>query len=136
LALALGHVVLREFYVDRQVDYFMDYTRKYSDFPMLVKLEERDGRLVPDRLLRAADIAGNLGETVNPDWKTVAFDEHSGELVAPLGTAGFRWNDKGKWNLEEKDGQGRDVRLRLSIADSEDGIEPVALPYFGSTAPH
>ncbi len=62
LALALGHVVLREFYVDRQAEYFTDYTRKYSDFPLLVKLVERDGRLVQDRLLRAADIKGALGE--------------------------------------------------------------------------
>src|SRR3546814_556313 len=75
LALALGHVVLREFHVDRQAPYFVEYTRKYSDFPLLVKLIERDGRLVPDRLLRAADIPGGLGETNNPDWKAVAYDE-------------------------------------------------------------
>src|SRR5512147_265238 len=96
LALALGHVVLREFYVDRQAEYFTDYTRKYSDFPLLVKLVERDGRLVQDRLLRAADIKGALGEDANPDWKTVAYDENSGKLVCPLGSAGHRWGDKGK----------------------------------------
>src|SRR3546814_549677 len=79
LALALGHVVLREFHVDRQAPYFAEYTRKYSDFPLLVKLIERDGRLVPDRLLRAVDIPGGLGETNNPDWKAVAYDELSGD---------------------------------------------------------
>jgi len=136
LALALGHVVLREFHVDRQSSYFSDYTRKYSDFPLLVKLVERDGRLVPDRFLRTADLPGALGETNNPDWKAVAYDELSGELVAPLGASGFRWGEQGKWNLEEKDGQGRDVRLRTTLADHHDAIEPVAFPYFGSTAPH
>ena len=30
---------------------------------------------MPDRLLRASDFAGNLGETNNPEWKTVAYDE-------------------------------------------------------------
>ncbi|MCM3659349.1 molybdopterin-dependent oxidoreductase, partial [Agromyces mediolanus] len=61
LALALGHVGLREFYVDRQVEYFADYTRQFSDFPFLVRLVERDGRLVTDRLLRAAVLDGALG---------------------------------------------------------------------------
>jgi nitrate reductase alpha subunit len=136
LALALGHVVLREFYVDRQVPYFTDYTRKYSDFPLLVKLVERDGRLVPDRMLRAADLAGSLGEDANPDWKTVAFDEITGQLVVPLGSAGHRWGDKGTWNLEEKDGQGREVRLRATLADDHDAIVAAAFPYFGSIAPH
>jgi hypothetical protein len=136
LALALGHVVLREFYVDRQTEYFADYTRKYSDFPLLVMLVERDGRLVADRLLRAADIKGQLGEKANPDWKAVAYDERSGKLVSPLGSAGHRWGDPGKWNLEEKDGKGREVRLRTTLADDHDSIEPVAFPYFGGDAPH
>ncbi len=136
LALALGHVVLKEFHVERQAEYFADYTRKYSDFPFLVRLSERQGKLVPDRLLRAADIEGALGETVNADWKPLAFDEVSGGLVAPLGTAGFRWGEQGKWNLAEKDGKDEDVRLRVTLAGDQDTIEAVAFPYFGSTAPH
>lgn len=136
LALALGHVVLKEFYVDRQVEYFADYTRQYSDFPFLVRLVERDGRLVPDRLLRAADLDGALGELNNTDWKPVAIDDANGELVAPRGTIGFRWGEVGKWNLEEKDAEGNEVRLRTTLAAHNDGVEPVAFPYFGSTAPH
>jgi nitrate reductase alpha subunit len=136
LALALGHVVLREFHVDRQAEHFADYTRKYSDFPFLLRLTEKDGKLVPDRLLRAADLGGALGEENNTDWKPVAIDDASGELVAPRGTAGFRWGEKGKWNLEEKDGNGSEVRLRTTLAGDHDAIEPVAFPYFGSTAPH
>ncbi|HVJ03749.1 MAG TPA: nitrate reductase subunit alpha [Sphingomonas sp.] len=136
LALALGHVVLREFHIDRQAEYFDEYTRQYSDFPMLVTLAERDGRLVPDRMLRAADLPGALGETNNPDWKTVAYDEMSGELVAPLGTVGFRWGEQGKWNLEERESGGREVKLRKTLAGHEDSIEAVAFPYFGTTAPH
>ncbi|KKI20764.1 nitrate reductase subunit alpha [Sphingomonas sp. Ag1] len=136
LALALGHVVLKEFYVDRQVEYFADYTRQYSDFPFLVRLVERDGRLVPDRLLRAADLDGALGELNNIDWKPVAIDDANGELVAPRGTIGFRWGEVGKWNLEEKDAEGNQVRLRTTLAAHNDGVEPVAFPYFGSTAPH
>ena len=114
LALALGHVVLKEFYVDRQVEYFADYTRQYSDFPFLVRLVERDGRLVPDRLLRAADLDGALGELNNIDWKPVAIDDANGELVAPRGTIGFRWGEVGKWNLEEKDAEGNLSLIHIS----------------------
>ena len=43
LALAMGHVILREYYLDRTVPYFDDYARKYTDLPFLVRLTERDG---------------------------------------------------------------------------------------------
>src|SRR5690606_26634362 len=102
---------------------------------LLVKLVERDGRLVPDRFLRAADFLDCLGETNNPDWKPVALDEHTGEVVCPVGSAGFRWGDPGKWNLEEKDGKGRDVHLRLGLGENLDDVMPVAFPYFGTVAP-
>ncbi|MCK1977917.1 molybdopterin-dependent oxidoreductase, partial [Jeotgalicoccus huakuii] len=82
LAMALGQVILREYHLDRQVPYFEDYCRKYSDFPMLVMLTKKDGRYVPDRFLRASDLKDDLGEANNPDWKTVAFDTKSGTYVA------------------------------------------------------
>ena len=60
LALAMGHVILKEFHVDRQTPYFADYLRRYTDMPMLVRLVRQDGRLVPDRFLRASDFKGGL----------------------------------------------------------------------------
>ncbi|MEE3623968.1 nitrate reductase subunit alpha [Nitrospirillum sp. BR 11752] len=133
LAMAMGHVILREYHLDRTVPYFDDYARRYTDMPFLVRLVERDGRLVPERLLRASDLPGGLGQDNNPDWKTVAIDAATGALVAPLGSAGYRWGEAGKWNLEEKDGQGRDVRLTLTLAGSEE-VAPVDFPYFGGRA--
>jgi nitrate reductase alpha subunit len=132
LAMAMGHVILREFHVDRQARYFQDYVRQYTDMPMLVRLEERDGRLVPDRLVRASDFAGNLGEAGNPEWKTVAFDEMTGATVVPNGSVGFRWGETGKWNLEERESKGRVTRLRLTLADTKDELADVAFPYFGN----
>ena len=134
LAMAMGHVILREFHLDRQVPYFEDYCRRYSDMPMLVRLIEQDGKLVPERLLRASDFKGELGEQNHPEWKTVAIDEASDEVVAPSGSAGFRWGEKGKWNLEEKDGNGADVKLRMTaILDKDhDEVVDVAFPYFGN----
>jgi nitrate reductase alpha subunit len=131
LAFAFGHVILKEFHVDNPSQYFTDYCRQYTDMPMLVRLEKRaDGRLVPERFLRASDLSG-LGEANNPEWKTLACDESTGEITIPNGSIGFRWGEKGKWNLEEKDSSGRTTRLRLSLADFNDGIEPVSFPYFG-----
>lgn len=82
--------------------------------------------------MRASDLDGALGETANPEWKTLAVDENSGEIVAPCGSVGFRWDGTGKWNLEEKDGKGRETKLRLSLAEIRDEVAEVAFPYFGN----
>jgi nitrate reductase alpha subunit len=134
LAMALGHVILKEFHIDRQSEYFTDYCRRYTDMPMLVRLVRQNGRYVPERLLRASDFDGELDETNNPEWKTVAMDRTSGDVVAPNGSVGFRWGEKGKWNLEQRDGEGRDVDLLMTNIgdDDHDDIVDVGFPYFGS----
>jgi nitrate reductase alpha subunit len=134
LAMAMGHVILREFHLDRQAEYFEDYCRRYTDMPMLVRLVKKDGHYVPDRLVRASDFEGGLGETNNPDWKTVAVDTNTGKIVAPQGSVGFRWGEQGKWNLESKDGRGSDVKLEMSfiLDEAHDEIAEVAFPYFGN----
>ena len=134
LALAMGHVILREYHLEREVPYFADYARRYTDMPFLVRLVERDGRYVPERLLRASELPGGLGEANNPEWKTVAIDDVTGAMVAPLGSVGYRWGEAGKWNLEEKDGQGSDTRLRLTLAAPDAEIAAVDFPYFGGRA--
>ena len=130
LAMAFGHVILKEFHVDRQTPYFTDYCRKYSDMPLLVRLVKQNGRYVPDRLLRASDFAGTLGETNNPEWKTVAFDELTDQVVAPQGSIGFRWGEKGEWNLEQRAAEAH-VSLTMSMIEKRDAVLPVAFPYFG-----
>ena len=149
LAMAMGHVILKEFYFDRRSAYFDDYARRYTDLPMLVQLQERtlaDGRrvLASDRYLRASDFNGKLGQQNNPDWKTLAFDQN-GRIVAPNGSIGFRWGaegtpDAGKWNLEAKEARhGGEVQLRLSVTEGREPHEvaEVAFPYFaGIETPH
>jgi nitrate reductase alpha subunit len=147
LAMAMGHVALNEFYFKERSPYFDDYARRYTDLPLLVLLEEQtlpDGRKarVPSRYLRASDLQGQMGQTNNPEWKTLAYDD-TGRLVLPNGSIGFRWgaegrDDTGKWNLEAKEAEGgSDVRLKLSLA--EDGaqsteLSEVAFPYFAGTS--
>ncbi len=135
LGMAFGHVILREFHLDRQVPYFEDYCRKYSDMPMLVRLDRQGERLVPGKQLRAADFARALGETNNPDWKTVGIDEASGKVVVPNGSIGFRWGEEGKWNLEQKAG-AKEIELKLSLIldEDHDEVAGVDFPYFGGAA--
>ncbi|MGH2346999.1 MAG: molybdopterin-dependent oxidoreductase, partial [Chloroflexota bacterium] len=92
LAMAMGHVILKEFYVDRQVPYFQDYARTYTDLPCLVTLREHDGTYVPDRFLRASDL-GDQGE--NAAWKTVVFDRVTNAPAVPNGALGFRYGEQG-----------------------------------------
>ncbi len=132
LAMAMGHVILTEFHVKRQVPYFQDYVRQYTDMPMLVKLVRQGKNLVPERFLRASDFDKALDENNNPEWKTVAYDETSGEIVVPQGTVGFRWGESGKWNLAERDSSGKETRLLLSLDGIKDKIAEVAFPYFGN----
>ncbi|MHA2759311.1 nitrate reductase subunit alpha [Vibrio harveyi] len=132
VALAMGHVILKEFHVKRQSEYFQNYLRQYSDMPMLVKLEPRaDGSYSAGQFLRASELVNNLGESNNPEWKTIAINEIDGEFVAPNGSAGFRWGEKGKWNLEQLAGDDQNnVKLQLGIQDADDTVD-VAFPYFG-----
>ncbi|EIF81861.1 nitrate reductase, alpha subunit, partial [Burkholderia pseudomallei 354a] len=129
LAMAMGHVVLKEFHASNQSAYFRDYVKQYTDMPMLVMLRERDGALVPDHFLRASHLAASLSEANHPEWKTLAIDAATGDIVAPNGSIGFRWGEAahnggekvGRWNLEMKDsGSGRAIDPRLSLVDAHD----------------
>lgn len=133
LAMAFGHVILKEFHIDKPSEYFTDYVRRYTDMPYLVMLEAReDGLNVPGRFLRASDLADNFGQENNPDWKTIAIQESTNDLVVPNGSIGFRWGEKGKWNIEEKNAADQsEAKLRLSLVDSHDSIVKVGFPYFG-----
>ena len=150
VAMAMGHVILQEFYFKERSAYFDDYVRRYTDMPNLVQLEERtlaDGStlLVPGHYLRASDFNGKLGQETNPEWKTVALDQDD-KLVLPNGSIGFRWGaegaaDKGLWNLESKEARGgNDVKLKLSLLEGEAPqyeVGNVGFPYFGGVqTPH
>jgi len=135
LAMAMGHVILKEFHVDKKSDYFDDYTRKYTDFPFLVRLVEQDGKLVPERFLRASDFLDGMGEENNTEWKTVAVDEKTGDLVLPQGSVGFRWGEDGRWNLQEKEAGNKDTKLQKSLIDKSDAVPDEAFPYIGNKEP-
>ncbi len=130
LAMAMGHVILREYYVERQVPYFEDYARRFTDLPFLVTLRERaPGVYTGDRFLHAADLpADPAASSEHAEWKTVVLDEAMGAPAVPNGSIGFRHGEEGegRWNLDL--GTIRPVLTLLGRPDAE----PVAvdLPRF------
>ena len=123
LAMAMGHVILKEFYVDRQVPYFQDYARRFTDLPLLVTLRERDGAYVPDRFLRASDLEGDAEE--NAEWKPVLLDGRSGEPAVPNGSVGHRYGEPGKWNLRLEG-----IEPVLTLIDRAERRVEVEMPRF------
>jgi nitrate reductase / nitrite oxidoreductase, alpha subunit len=128
LAMAMGHVILSEFFRDRQVPYFTDYVKTYTDAPFLVTLRSRGDGYVPDRFLTAADLGETLPDSMGEGaaHKTVLLDV-TGEPKAPNGSLGFRFTKAGlgKWNLDLK---GADPLLTLY--GRHDEAVPVDLPRF------
>jgi nitrate reductase / nitrite oxidoreductase, alpha subunit len=124
LAMAMGHVVLSEFFRDRQVPYFTDYVKTYTDAPFLVTLRERGDGYVPDRFLTAADLGD---DTEGAAHKTVILDAATGAPKFPNGSLGFRFTQAGlgRWNL---DLGGTDPVLTLHGRHTH--AVPVDLPRF------
>ena len=132
LAMAMGHVILKEYYIDKEVPFFLDYVRRFTDFPFLVLLDEKeDGSFLPGRFLNAKDM-GRADEK-HADFKFYVVDEMTERLVVPNGTMGDRWDRQAKWNLKEEDSDtGEAIKARLSVLDVKDDAVEVTLPYFGT----
>ncbi len=128
LAMAMGHVILKEFFVDRTVERFTDYVSRYTDLPFLVTLEPTpDGGYRAGKFLTAAE----LGETdAEAAFRPVLWDSVSDAPVVPNGSLGHRFSEAGigRWNLD----LGAIVP-RLSC-DGGAAVE-VALPRFDTESP-
>jgi nitrate reductase alpha subunit len=129
--MAVVHVILRDFHAAGKAPAFLDYLARYSDAPFLVRLEERDGALVPGRLLKASELA-RTAAVENAGFKYLVWDRRSAAPRMPLGTLGYRWQQKkGEWNLQMKDGlDGEAIDPSLSLLDGEDDVREVAFSDF------
>ncbi|MHA0855433.1 nitrate reductase subunit alpha [Paenibacillus sp. CMAA1364] len=128
IAMAMGHVILKEFYVLQRTAYFENYSKKYTDFPFLLILQEQEGVMTAERFLTAKDLGI---ATNNAEWKTVLIDENTGQLHIPNGSIGSRWGEDGKWNLNPVDTiTGEDISPQLGLGQSANGKVDISLPYF------
>ena len=116
LAMAMGHVTLKEFFVDRVTPYFDEYVKHYTDLPFLVCLEQLGDTYVPGKFLTASDL-GDKSE--HAEFKTVLIDTSTGAPIIPNGSLGFRFGDEGvgKWNLD----LGDTVPLLSAYGPAPDG---------------
>ena len=135
LAMAMGHVTLREFFVERDTPYFTDYVKRYTDLPFLVILNPQDGsdEYVPGKFLTAADLVaiGLIPDSEHADFKTVLLDAATGKPVVPNGSLGFRFGEagEGSWNLD----LGETDPLLSAYGPTADGfadVVPLELPRF------
>lgn len=134
--LAMGHVALKEFHIERQDPYFTDYLRTYTDMPMMVTLRAFGEGYVPDRTLRASDFENSLGQSNNAQWKTLVFDELTQSFVVPNGSIGFRWGEEGKWNtLPQNAANGQKIQAQLSAIDGRHEIASVGFAHFNADEP-
>ena len=127
LAMAMGHVILKEAFVDRQVPFFTDYVKQYTDLTMLVRLEEHpEGHgLVPAKFLTARDLGQDVSDAA---FKTVIWDEATSSAQVPNGSMGYRYaaDGAGKWNLELGD-----LEPALTLIDHADAEKlEIATPCF------
>ncbi len=127
LAMALAHVVLKEYFVDKQVDFFTEYNQTFTDLPYLISLDEAaDGTYTPGKFLVAGDLDHPEATSENAMWKPAVLDEVTDEVAIPRGSIGHRFGEEGvgQWNLDLGD-----IRPRLSVYGSGEAVE-VQLPRF------
>jgi nitrate reductase alpha subunit len=129
--MAVNHVLLKEFHHERQVPYFIDYTKRYTDAPYLVELKQEGNVFEAGQLLRAKRLK-QYANVENGDWKFLMWDVKSKTPKMPMGSVGFRWGtEKGKWNLQLNDGlDGTEIDPLLTFLNDGDGVAPVRLDDF------
>ena len=126
--MAMTHVIFKEFYIERQVEYFTDYAKAYTDLPFIVVLDPNGDTYTPGRFLRAADLGF---ETKNAQWKTILYNAATQAFCVPNGSIGFRWSEEGCWNLKLEE-NGKEVDPLLSFALQAETWRTVSFPFFES----
>ena len=124
----------RNFMSTGRCEYFADYARQYTDMPMSGAAGEIEGRLVPDGSCAPRISPTTLGETNNPEWKTVAYDEITGEIVVPHGVGRLPLGRERASGISRR----RIARARRNagfvsrLPTRKDELADVAFPYFGN----
>ncbi len=132
LAMAMGHVILKEHFVDSLPSFFAGYNKQFTDLPYLVCLEPQGGGTYrPGKYLVAGDIDHPDGGSENQMWKPAVMDATTGQVRIPRGSIGHRYGEEGlgQWNLDLGD-----IDPALTLYDTTEGAAPenveVELPRF------
>lgn len=131
IAQAMTHVILKEFYHERQEPMFLNYAKQYTDMPFLILLDEFEGGYKAGRFLRASDL-GDI--TQHAEWKPVVIDENTNEITVPNGTMGQRWEQDKKWNLILEREDGSVIAPALSVESQGGEWQTISFPFFDNNA--
>ena len=129
--MAVNHVILKEYYADRQVPYFVNYLKENTDMPFLIELEKDGDGYKAGRYIRANTVK-RYKDVENGDWKFLVHDAKHNEPRMPKGAVGDRWSkEKGKWNIKMEDGlDDSPIEPTLSFLGSQDETVNVAFYEF------
>ncbi len=127
LSQAMTHVILQEYYEDKQEEMFINYAKQYTDMPFIIQLDKHGEGYKAGRFLRSSDLGM---ETEHAEWKPVVFDQNSKQLVIPNGTMGQRYEEGVKWNLNLVGEDGKEIDPALSFKDHESKVMTIQFPYF------
>ncbi|WP_456289798.1 nitrate reductase subunit alpha [Paenibacillus sp. AK002] len=131
IAQAMTHVILKEFYHERQEPMFLNYAKQYTDMPFLILLDEFEGGYKAGRFLRASDL-GDASQ--HAEWKPVIIDENTNEIIVPNGTMGQRWEQDKKWNLILEREDGSVIAPALSVESQGAERQKIRFPFFDNRA--
>lgn len=131
IAQAMTHVILKEFYHERQEPMFLNYAKQYTDMPFLILLDEFEGGYKAGRFLRASDL-GDAAQ--HAEWKPVIIDENTNEITVPNGTMGQRWEQDKKWNLILEREDGSIIAPALSVEPQGGEWQTISFPFFDNNA--
>lgn len=127
LAQAMTHVILQEYYEDKQEEMFINYAKQYTDMPFIIQLDKHGEGYKAGRFLRSSDLGM---ETEHAEWKPVVYDKNSKQFVIPNGTMGQRYEEGVKWNLILVGEDGKEIDPALSFKDHESKVMTIQFPYF------
>ncbi|MCJ0919540.1 nitrate reductase subunit alpha [Mammaliicoccus sciuri] len=127
LAQAMTHVILQEYYEDKQEEMFINYAKQYTDMPFIIQLDKHGEGYKAGRFLRSSDLGM---ETEHAEWKPVVYDQNSEQFVIPNGTMGQRYEEGVKWNLNLVGEDGKEIDPALSFKDHESKVMTIQFPYF------
>lgn len=130
--MAVTHVILKEYHVDRKVEYFQNYVKRYTDSPFLVELTKDGNSYKPGKMVRANRVK-QYKDISNGEWKFLVADEETGELMSPKGTMGYRWDDEqGNWNLKYENGpDNKKYEPALTFIEKKDDVLQVEFTEYG-----
>ena len=109
LAMAMGHVILREFFLDRHSPVFPGLLPPLHRHADAGAAAPRRRALGAGSLCAAERSAGRAEVRIAPTGRPSRSTKTPANLVVPQGSIGYRWpaegEAKGRWNLEAKDGE-------------------------------